>query len=165
LRAFRDVFPAVARRARPAGARRRAATFPRLALNAATRGLPPAPRAPVTPATTRKLDGSYHAHSRVTRQRRYIVPSGNRDAAWVLPHDLHLYCQEAIGRPPYNRVVPLICNLNSHPRNFAARRHIAIRGRKISKYSITCDNRVSIVNSSVIVWAASSTRRKEYSTA
>jgi len=59
----------------------------------------------------------------------------------------------------------LICNLNSHSRNFAARRHITIRGRKISKYSITWDNRVSIVNSSVIVRAPSSTRRKECSTA
>ena len=52
-----------------------------------------------------------------------------------------------------------------HPKNSAARRHMSMRVRKISKYSITGQISVSIVSSSVIVRALGSTFRKEWTAA
>ena len=57
----------------------------------------------------------------------------------------------------YSSRVPLITRLKSQPRKAAARRHITMRDRKISKYSMTCETVVSMSSESVIVRAAAST--------
>ena len=159
LRAGRAAFLAGVRRDPRAGGRRR-----RPAAARCTRARPRRRGASgLGSAGAEKLDGWYHAHAWVATQRRYTAPPGRDGAACVSPQDTHSYCQEAIVDPPYSSFVPLIWSLNAHSSNFAACRHITIRGRKISKYSITWD--VSMVNSSVIVRAASSTRRNECSTA
>jgi hypothetical protein len=117
------------------------------------------------PAGLWKVAASYHAHSRVATHRRYTVPSGRPGTSCIDPQNLHRYKSGGMLVPPYKSFVPLICSLNSQPNHFAARRHITMRGRKISKYSITCERRVSIVSSRVIVRAPSSTRRNECWTA
>src|SRR5207302_1590724 len=143
--------------------RARAAAAP--ARDAAGRDDPAlAPARTASPGSVNTV-GSYQDHSRVVRQRRYTVPPGRRGASCVVPHDLQTYNQAGIRVPPYRSFVPLIISLNSHPSNFAARRHMTMRGRKISKYSITWDRRVAVASSRVIVRAVSSTRRNECSTA
>ena len=158
LRAGRAAFLADVRRGPRAGAPRVRRPAAARCTRARTRGT-----SDLGSVGEEKLDGSYHAHLWVATQRRYTTPPGRDTAACVSPQDTHRYCQEAIVDPPYSSFVPLIWSLNAHPSNFAACRHITIRGRKISKYSITWD--VSMVSSSVIVRAASSTRRNECSTA
>src|SRR5207247_223781 len=58
-------------------------------------------------------------------------------------------------------VTPFAVILNWQSRRSAARRHITIRCRNISKYSMTWLISVSMVNSSVTVRAPESTRRKD----
>src|SRR5581483_11628857 len=60
---------------------------------------------------------------------------------------------------------PLIVSLKRQSRTSAAFRHICMRPRKISRYSMTWLISVSIVSSSVTVLAAESTRRNDCSAA
>ena len=57
----------------------------------------------------------------------------------------------------YNIIFPLISIMKLHSKNVAARRHIIIRSRMISKYSITEQMPVSIFNSRVMVFFLGST--------
>lgn len=64
------------------------------------------------------------------------------------------------GASRHSNRVPLMSREKSQSRKLAARRHIAIRPRKISKYSMTGETRVSIVRSSVIRWESRSTTNR-----
>ncbi len=87
-------------------------------------------------------------HGHIVGPAAGLTPVHPDRHCWI-PPTLSRVCRPLF----YNSFVPLICSLNSHPSTFAARRHITIRGRKISKYSITCEIFVSMVSSSVMVCA------------